>query len=239
MADILKENIKMQNTAKFLMLRNIPLLSMLKDSEMQLLANEVIVKNYKKDEHIYSEKSVINFVYIVDNGTVKLAQSTVDDKTLIKDVLYSHSLFGENIFIQKQLRSEYAQVMEDSRIIAIPSKLFQSMFSSNHKFALQVTQVIIERLKNIETRIHNFVFLKAKSRIAEFIKKTANLKGIKIGIDEVLVNHGMSHKDISYVTDTSRQTVARVLGDFKRANIIHFSDRKPGKILIRNMVALN
>lgn len=229
----------MMNTTKFLALNDIPLLSVLTDSEVQKLANEVIIRNYKKDELVYHAKAMINYVYILDKGTVKLAQSTSDDKIMIKDILYSSALFGENIFVQKQLRTEYAQAMENSTIIAIPAKAFQLLFSTNHDFALQVTQVIIERLKNIETRIHNFVFLKAKSRIAEFIKKTASLKGIKIGIDEVLVNHGMSHKDISYVTDTSRQTVARVLGDLKRANIIHFSDRKPGKILIRDMMALN
>jgi len=227
------------NTTKFLALNDIPLLSVLTNSEVQKLANEVIIKNYKKDELVYHDKAMINYVYILDKGTVKLAQSTSDDKIMIKDILYSSALFGENIFVQKKLRTEYAQAMENSTIIAIPAKAFQVLFSTNHDFALQVTQVIIERLKNIETRIHNFVFLKAKSRIAEFIKKTASLKGIKIGIDEVLVNHGMSHKDISYVTDTSRQTVARVLGDLKRANIIHFSDRKPGKILIRDMMALN
>jgi len=227
------------NTTKFLALNDIPLLSVLTDSEVQKLANEVIIRNYKKDELVYHAKAMINYVYILDKGTVKLAQSTSDEKIMIKDILYSSALFGENIFVQKQLRTEYAQAMENSTIIAIPAKAFQLLFSTNHDFALQVTQVIIERLKNIETRIHNFVFLKAKSRIAEFIKKTASLKGIKIGIDEVLVNHGMSHKDISYVTDTSRQTVARVLGDLKRANIIHFSDRKPGKILIRDMMALN
>ena len=229
----------MMNTTKFLALNDIPLLSVLTDSEVQKLANEVIIRNYKKDELVYHAKAMINYVYILDKGTVKLAQSTSDEKIMIKDILYSSALFGENIFVQKQLRTEYAQAMENSTIIAIPAKAFQLLFSTNHDFALQVTQVIIERLKNIETRIHNFVFLKAKSRIAEFIKKTASLKGIKIGIDEVLVNHGMSHKDISYVTDTSRQTVARVLGDLKRANIIHFSDRKPGKILIRDMMALN
>jgi len=97
---------------------------------------------------------------------------------------------------------------------------------------------IITRLQMLEERMHSFVFKKAKVRIANFIKKTGDLKGIRIGVDECLINHGMSHKEIAYLTDTSRQTVARVLGDLKKANIIHFSARKPNKILIRDMAAL-
>jgi len=96
----------------------------------------------------------------------------------------------------------------------------------------------VERLDNLELRIKNFVFMKAKQRIAGFIHQTAQLQGIKIGMEEILINHGMSHKEIAFVTDTSRQTVARVLGDLKRENIIHFSERKPNKILIRDLSKL-
>ncbi len=62
------------------------------------------------------------------------------------------------------------------------------------------------------------------------------MRGIKIGLEEILINHGMSHKEIAYLTDTSRQTVARVLGELKRENLIHFSVRKPNKILIRDIM---
>ena len=86
--------------------------------------------------------------------------------------------------------------------------------------------------------MQNFVFMKAKTRIVDFIRKTGNRKGIKIGVDEILINHGMSHKDIAYLTDTSRQTVARVLGELKKENLIHFSARKPSKILIRQSFQL-
>ena len=94
-------------------------------------------------------------------------------------------------------------------------------------------------MSNLETRMSNFVIKKAQSRILAFLKQLADTKGIKIGLDEVLINHGLSHKEIANITDTSRQTVARVLGDLKRQNVIHFSARKPHKILIRNIISLS
>ena len=64
------------------------------------------------------------------------------------------------------------------------------------------------------------------------------MHGITIGLNEILINHGMSHKEIAFLTDTSRQTVARILNELKETNIIHFSDRKPNKILIRELAML-
>ena len=120
----------------------------------------------------------------------------------------------------------------------MPVKHFEQLFKENGAFSAEITYTMISRLENLENRIKNFVFLKAKERIGSFLHKSALKKGIKIGIDEMLINLGLSHKELASITDTSRQTVARVLGDYKKSNIIHFSERKPGKILIRNLEAL-
>jgi len=58
-------------------------------------------------------------------------------------------------------------------------------------------------------------------------------------MDEILINHKLSHREIANITDTSRQTVARVLSELKKQDLIHFSARKPHKILIRNIANLS
>ena len=174
----------------------------------------------------------------MEKGSVKLGINAACGKILIKDIVHDHSVFGENIFTSKNVRQEFAQTMTESSVFKIPVAYFKKIVSENAAFAGVVTGVIIERLRLLEERMQNFVFKKAKSRIVDFIKKTVERKGIRIGLDECLINHGMSHKEIAYLTDTSRQTVARVLGELKKANLIHFTARKPSKILIRDMVNL-
>jgi len=196
------------------------------------------ISTFSKDSRIYKSGDLIQYVYFVIEGKVILGRKTSEDKVIIKDLVYSDKLFGENVFTKANVRSEYATAMVESQILMIPIAMFQNLFMEHHAFAHEITKIIVERLDNIEVRIKNFVFMKAKQRIAGFIKQTANTQGIKIGMEEVLINHGMSHKEIAFVTDTSRQTVARVLGDLKRDNIIHFSERKPNKILIRDIAKL-
>ena len=157
---------------------------------------------------------------------------------MIKDIVYENSLFGENVFVDDKTRKEFAKTMTDTSVIRIPIEVFRTMVEENGAFANDVMGVVLHRLQLLEERMQSFVFKKAKKRIVDFILKTGQLRGIKIGMEEILINHGMSHKEIAYLTDTSRQTVARVLGELKREDLIHFSARKPNKILIRNMMNL-
>ncbi len=196
------------------------------------------ISTYKKDTSIYKTGDTIQYVYFVLKGKIMLGKKTSEEKIIIKDLVYSHKMFGENVFTKANTRSEFAHTMTESKVLMVPIALFQRMFTTHHDFAIEITKIIVERLDNLEVRIKNFVFMKAKQRISGFIHKTAEKQGIQIGMEEILINHGMSHKEIAFVTDTSRQTVARVLGDLKRENIIHFSERKPNKILIRDLSKL-
>lgn len=224
----------MQYTANFNLLRAQDILSSLTEDQVSQMAKNSRHEKVLKGEYLYQSGQSADYVYFILDGGVKLGMVSSTDKILIKSLVYSGDICGENIFAGHQQRQGFAEAMETTQYIKVNASVVKQIVQSNGKFAAAVTDVIINRLKNIEQRMQNFVFLKAKARIVDFIKKTGEAKGIKIGIDEILVNHGMSHKEIAYLTDTSRQTVARVLGELKKENYIHFSARKPSKILLRN-----
>jgi len=158
---------------------------------------------------------------------------------LLKEIVYKYELLGENVITKTKVRNEFAQTLEDCMVLKIPVTFFKALLERNPQLCQELTLVLIAKMSSLENRLSNFVFKKAHSRIVDFLKELANTRGIKIGLQEILVNHGLSHKEIANITDTSRQTVARVLGDLKRQNIIHFSARKPHKILIRDIMSLS
>jgi len=225
----------MNDSIKILMLKKAKLFDQLQESELNQVARSSQLKRIKKNEFIFHNGEDINYVYLIEKGKVKCGLETRQGKILIKDVLFDRDILGENVFSGSNKRMEFAQAMADSTVIMIPVGIFRTIISRNVDFAAMIMEIIVTRLNEVEKRMHNFVFKKAKERILDFIVNTGKHRGIRIGIDECLINHGMSHKEIAYLTDTSRQTVARVLGELKREKIIHFSPRKPGKILIRAM----
>ncbi len=229
----------MNKSTKFLSLKESPVFSLLSDQRIDQLAEVVQYERFTKGQKVYKEDHFISCVYVIVKGTVKISRNTTSGKVMIKDIVYDGEVFGENVFTAVQKRTDYAEVLKDVSVLKVPLESFMTLIHESPEFADEVMKVIVERLNALENRIRSFVFDKAKKRIVDFLKRTGESRGIKIGIDECLINHGLSHKEIALITDTSRQTVARVLGELKKDNIIHFSARKPSKILIRNDFGLS
>lgn len=221
-------------------LKKFPVLTHCSSKELKWLESKSIEKTFFKGETIYREGEEGSHVYFVLAGSAKLGLTSSCGKILIKDIVHSTDVFGENIFTAVSTRKEFAEVMKGrASLLMVTKEDFQKLLLHNQKFANSVINLVVARLNALEKRMENFIFKKAKARIADFIVSTGETRGIKIGLDELLINHGMSHKEIAFLTDTSRQTVARVLGELKKDSLIHFSSRKPSKILIRDLASLN
>ncbi|MBK9735912.1 MAG: Crp/Fnr family transcriptional regulator [Saprospiraceae bacterium] len=225
----------MNNALKVIALREIGILKSLTPSELEMLAEAAIFQKVLKNKVIYDIGSKMEYVYIVEKGSIKLGIISSCGKTLTKDIIYDQEIFGENIFTPGLQNKEYAESMTETKFFKIPVSIFQTLVVQNNTFATSIMNVIVTKLSNLEDRLQNFVFRKAKERIVDFICRTGVRKGVKIGINECLIDHGMSHREIAYLTDTSRQTVARIMNELKKENFIHYGSHKSSKILIRDL----
>ncbi len=225
----------MDASMKFLLIKELEIFSTLNHNQISELSTRCTIQSIKKDEVIYRNGDEIANVYVVQKGSIKLGSNIDSSRSIIKQLAHDGELFGENILGKENQRKDFAQALSDSQVITIPKLTFEDLLLKNSEFSASIVSQVLNRLAELEQRISDFVYKKAQKRIEGFLKKLAFKKGIKIGFDEILVKHSLSHSDIAFLTDTSRQTVSRVLGELKRADIIHFSTRKPNKILIRNI----
>lgn len=212
--------------------------SSLTENQWDLLSQNVKQQSFLKNRMIFNVGDPSEYVYLVEKGSVKIGSYSGHDKIMVKEIAYTGDFFGENIFSQGSLRKDFAETTSDSRVICIPMKIFKEILIENSTFSNVLIGITLGKLQAVEERLQNFVFMKAKERIVHFLFSSALKKGINIGMDEKLINQGISHKDIAYLTDTSRQTVARVLNELKRDNIIHYGGGKSCKILVRDMYTL-
>ncbi len=219
-------------------LAGIDIFQHLTEEQIDVLCTQIKKVHYKKNTEIYTLGVTPEFVYIIEKGSVKLGITALNGKSLTKEIVYDNDIFGENIFTNNPQTQEVAEAMTDSILLAIPVHIFRQLAVKNVIFANQVMSLILYKLQDIETRLQNFVFCKAKERIVDYLFRSGQRRGIKIGFKECLITHGITHKEIAYLTDTSRQTVARIMNELKRANFIHYESRKSSKILIRDMVLL-
>lgn len=220
------------------MLQSYEIFHVLTEDQWTLLVQHTVLVNYGKNKKIYDIDEAADHVYFVEKGSVKTGSLSGDMKVIVKEIAYAGDFFGENIFSQGTVRKDFAETSSESKVFSIKADVFKELVMQNGAFTRSLMAITLGKLEAMEERLQNFVFLKAKERIIHFLFKAASKNGIKIGLEERLINQGISHRDIAFLTDTSRQTVARVLNELKRDNLIHYGGGKSCKILIRDMVAL-
>jgi CRP-like cAMP-binding protein len=218
-----------------LALREYPILKALTPMQMDILVNSIEFVKVSKNKLVYDINTETGHVYLVEKGSIKLAMLSSTGRTMAKDIIYSQEIFNENVFSSDNKSKEYAEAISDTQLFRIPVTVFKDLIVQNPIFADSIMGVIVLKLQKLEERLQNFVFCKAKERVIDFLYKTGKRKGQKIGFNECLIEHGMSHREISYLTDTSRQTVARILNELKKDNLVHFTSRTSGRILIRDL----
>jgi len=97
--------------------------------------------------------------------------------------------------------------------------------------SILVMKIVGNRTFEIQDRLESLVFKDSKTRILEYIIKSVEKKGQRIGYEWVLRNF-LTHQDIASLTSTSRQSVTMILNELRNDNIIQF-DRK--RLLIRDL----
>jgi len=75
-----------------------------------------------KNNRIYDAGHAIDYVYIVNKGSIKLGMVAECDKILIKDIVYDQEIFGENIFARNIKRKDFSEAMADCKEAFIPGE---------------------------------------------------------------------------------------------------------------------
>jgi len=86
----------------------------------------------------------------------------------------------------------------------------------------------------MEYRVNQLTMMSSQARIVQFLIDLVQKEGQRIGLEWVVYRF-YPQQIIRGLTDTSRQTVSRVLNDLRRKNIITF-DKK--RLLVRDLDAL-
>ena len=98
------------------------------------------------------------------------------------------------------------------------------LMRDNGRFSLEISKIISFRLKKTERRLERLLFKDAKTRLLEFIQDLVEEQAASTK-DAVEINHFYTQNDIANLIGTSRETVTKLLNQFKQEGILEYSRR--------------
>ncbi len=215
---------------------NFRILDTLSIGEREEIAHRSIMKQPDKKELIHFAEDAPTKIYFVKAGKVKISKYSPNGQEIILALLGPGEIFGELAIAGQPGGGEVAEIMEDAVICEFSTDEMRKILEINPQFNIQVTKLIGEKYKKIQSRFESLCFKSAPDRIKEFIRELADEHGEKTGKEgEAVVKLNLTHEDIAKLTATTRQTVTSVFNELEKHGAIEYSRKQ---ILIKDHLRL-
>ena len=197
----------------------------LPDSDLALLNRNMVTHTYKKGEILFREGSHPTGIYYITKGKVKKYTTDKEGREQIFYVCRKGEVLGYHALISEEKFGDTAATIEESVIAFIPKEDFLK--------TIQLSPVLSNRLLKVMS--HEFAVL--VNGVAVFAQRTVRERlalSLIILRDKYKKEHqgtqpvelDLSRDDLAKFVGTARETLVRLLHDFKEDGLIETNGRK-------------
>ncbi len=212
--------------------------------QLDLLMNSGVTHSFKKGEIIFREGGIPTGIFYITAGKVKKYKATVKGGEQIFYVCSEGELLGYHALLSEEYYPDSAATIQDSQITFIPKESFLSVLRSSpalsnallkalgHEFSLFINSITNLATKTVRERLaFNLLILEEKYKIP--------------GRPEAQSDIDLSRTDLANMVGTAKETLVRLLQEFKRDSLIESNGRiiriinRKGIIKEANMMGQN
>ncbi|MDY8134542.1 Crp/Fnr family transcriptional regulator [Aquimarina sp. 2201CG5-10] len=161
-------------------------------------------------------------IFFLKKGTVKIVDTASNN---VKYIVKKGHIFGElSLYDEQAAVEEQAITLEDSIVCYIEADRMERIMEKHKSLKNGVLKVYGLRIKKLERRLQDLLYKDSTTRIKEFIIDYIKEFG-EIDNDRIVAKNLLSHKDISNLTNTSRQTVSNVMSSLRKELLIDYDSQ--------------
>lgn len=201
-----------------LSLGNIVLLESLQPAERDAYARLCRWRRYAQNEQIIDSQSDSRDVFFVVKGMVRVVNYSLSGREVTLDNIGPGGYFGQLAAIDGSPRSANVMACEETVTAAMPPDHFCRLVSEHPTIGLAVMRELARLLRQSTDRIMDLSTLGANNRVhAELLRLARSDAGDG---RRATISPIPSHSEIASRVSTTRETVARALGDLARGGIV-------------------
>lgn len=171
-------------------------------------------RRYRKGTILFNEGDPGEAVFFVKEGRIRVTRLSASGQEQVLRVWGPGSAVGLVVLADKAPYPATGQVVEDALLYAFRVDDLVALIPESLPLAANAFKLVGQRLRLARDTAHDLAVHSTHGRLASLLLKTA---------EEQRSNRftlGLTHQDIAGMIGTSRETVTRVLADFRRTKCI-------------------
>lgn len=189
---------------------------------------------FKKGDYLNESDDVLNFIYIIQEGRVRLETYDEDGNFRIIYITGRGSLIGEEFLIDKGLGPYYFFARTDVKAKRVSVEDFEKSLRSDLEFSNNVFCSIARKNQILMNELCNMTFNETLVRVASTLLMLN--QDFSIGTEEHRkIDMKFTHQDIADLIGVTRVSVANAFAALTKLGII---EKNRNELIIKNMERL-
>ena len=198
-----------------LLLRNVPLFSVLPESQLALLTGVVGRRSFPRGATIIAAGDMTDSLYIIISGRLKVMMSDDEGREVILAILNPNEFFGEMGLLDDSPRSATVVALEACELLYLSKRDFKKCLEDNFELALTMMRGLVKRLREADKKIGSLALMDVYGRVARLLlEMSETIEGEKV------VTKKLAKQDIAKMIGASREMVSRVMKDLQLSGYI-------------------
>ncbi len=227
-------SIKTDSVAERFIFKSDSAFSNLPDNIKEVFLSQMIVKQFRKKQNIFTEGTYPAGIYFIKKGKVKKYKSLNGGKEQILYVCSEGELLGYAAFLSEEMYPDSATSLTDATIGFLSKDKLLKLLDQYD----ELSKMLMKNLSHEFGVLVNFIATFTQKTVRERVALTLLIlqEKFKDNIDEnneIQIN--LTRADFANIVGTAVATLVRLLHDFKEENLIRTQGRK---IIINNKLQL-
>jgi CRP/FNR family transcriptional regulator, cyclic AMP receptor protein len=194
-------------------LKQVHIFTSLSEEEISTLAAVVRKRTFRQGEVIFHRDDPGQVLYVIKEGKVKICLISPDGQEISLVVFGKGEYFGELALLDGRPRSADAIALEKVECLALQRSDFHNAIMKHPKIAIQVMEILCERLRRTDQQVEDLIFLDIYGRVAKKLLDLSDSHGVKVA-NGTQIDMRLTQQELASMVGASRESVNKVLGYF-------------------------
>jgi CRP-like cAMP-binding protein len=207
----------------------------LNQAEMDAIAAAAPMKTYAAGELLFSPHNPVETLFILKRGRVRVFRVSVDGRALTTAIITPGTIFGEMVLLGQHMYNNFAEALDETVVCVMSRSDVHRFLLSDPRIAARITEILGNRLVEMERRLSDSVFKSVPQRVAGTLATLAAQQR-RYGVGHRSPVVALTHEQIAALAGTSRETATKVLGDYAERGLIRLGR---GRITVLDIAQIN
>lgn len=217
-------------------INNIPIFSVLPEDQKVYLEQIIQRKKVTKGEVLFHEYDLVESIFFVNEGKVRISKSTPDGKEIILSIRKKGDMFAEVALFCKPGSTYPATTtcVESGEVFYIKNEELEAFLLQHPQLSISIFRFVSERLLISQTTLRDVALFGKFGALAATLVRLSEEYG-EITEEGIIIKLKLTHEDLGTFFGATRECVTRLMNQLKQQKIV---TKKEGYLIIHNVELL-